>query len=356
MLGRHAGKARIGFAAGAVSLLGVVVVASALLAAYARVRGELPLPSGRHAVVQRQISVSSSAGPLRLYVYFPAEAARGEVPLILFAQGWGGEAGANPLLLAEFASHGYLVVAFDDIARDPRQKFETEAEYGDRTARFDDSNDERYRKSMRAGERRLAWQVTRARVVLDAVLDAGRRDEAPFRILDPARVGFAGFSFGGAVAAEAARVDARVRAAVNLDGSLFGESARQGVELPYLLVSSSQNFPPAKDLVSSRDSVRINAEWSRADQAIHAQSLGKPGFRWFEVMRSRHMDLTDALFHADLRDALHYSWDDRLRIRRAVAQAVLDFLAWQVKGEVARDAPHAIDGAILRVVTRPGPP
>jgi hypothetical protein len=102
--------------------------------------------------------------------------------------------------------------------------------------------------------------------------------------------------------------------------------------------------------------VRNNAEASRADQAIHAQSLGRPGFRWFEVMRSRHMDLADALFHAGLRDALRMSWDDRLRLHRAVAQAVRDFLSRYVKGEVARDTPHAIDGTILRVVTRPGPP
>jgi dienelactone hydrolase len=356
MLGRNAGKALIGFAVGAVSLLGLVVAASAFLAAYARVRGDLPLPSGRHAVVQRHISVPSLAGPLRLYVSFPAGAARKEVPLILFAPGWGGEADGIPLLLAEFASHGYFIAAFDDIAHDPRQKFETEAEYADRTARHDYSNDERYRKLMLAGERRLVWEVARARLVLDTVIDAGRRDEAPFRALDPARVGFVGFSFGGAVAVETARFDARVRAAVNLDGSPFGESARQGVKLPYLLISSSQSFPRSKDLLSARDSVRINAEWSRADQAIHAQSLGKPGFRWFEVQRSRHMDLTDALFHAGLRDALRLSWDDRLRMRRAVAQAVLDFLAWQVKGEVARDAPQAIDSTILRVVTRPGPP
>jgi len=339
-----------------VSLLGLIVASAALLLAYARVRGELPPPSGRFAVVQRHISVSGAAGPLRLHVSHPAQATRGGFPLILFAPGWGGNADGIPLLLAELASHGYFVAAFDDIARDARRETETESDFRDRSAPFDFSNDERYRKSMLAGERRLAWEVARARVVLEAVLDAGRRDEEPFRALDPARVGFVGFSFGGAVAVETARFDPRVRAAVNLDGSLFGSTARQGVKLPYLLISSSQNFPPSKDLLSPRDSVRINAEWSRADQAIHAQSLGKPGFRWFEVMRSRHMDLTDVLFDAELRDALRLSWDGRLRIRRAVAQAVLDFLARYVKGELAPDAPHAIDATILRVVTRPGPP
>lgn len=349
-------KARLWFIVGAVLLLGLAVAALALLVAYFRVRGDLPLPSGGHAVVQQQISVPSSVGPLRLYVSFPAQAAKGACPLILFAPGWGGGANDSPLLLAEFASHGYFVAAFDDIARDPRQESETEADYADRTAGFDDSNDECFRKSLLAGERRLAWQVTRARVVLDAVIDAGRRDEEPFRLLDPARVGFVGFSFGGAVAAEATRLDPRVRAAVNLDGSLFGESARQGVKLPYLVISSSQNFPPSKDLHSSFDSVRINAEWSRADQAIHARSLGQPGFRWFEVMRSHHMDLTDALFRAHLRDALRLSWGDRLRVRRAVAGAVLDFLAWQVKGEADRNVAHSIDSTTLRVVTRPGPP
>ena len=356
MPGRQTGRARVWIVLATVSLLGLIAACAALLVAYARVRGELPPPSGPHAVVQRHLTVSSAAGPLRLHISHPAGAARRAFPLILFAPGWGGSADGIPLLLAELASHGYFIAAFDDISRDARSETETQADYLERTAPFDFSNDERYRKSMHAGERRLAWEVTRARVVLDAVLDAVRRDDAPFRTLDPTRVGFAGFSFGGAVAVETARVDPRVRAAVNLDGSLFGDSARQGVKLPYLLISSSQNFPPSKDLLSPRDSVRINAEWSRADQALHAQSLGKPGFRWFEVMRSRHMDLTDALFHAGLRDALRLSWDGRLRVRRAVAQAVLDFLARHVKGEGDPNVPYVVDSSILRVVTRPGPP
>ena len=340
----------------AVALLALAAASAAMLVAWDRVRGGLPPPSGPYAVTQRHIIVSGATGPLRLHVSYPAKAARRQFPLVLFAPGWGGNADAIPLLLAELASHGYFVAAFDNVARDARRKFETQAEYGERTAPFDFSNDERHRKLMFAGERRMVWEVARARLVLDTVLDAGRRDEEPFRELDPARVGFVGFSFGGAVAVETARFDPRVRAAVNLDGSLFGESTRQGVKLPYLLISSSQNFPPSKDLLSARDGVRINAEWSRADQAIHAQSLGKPGFRWFEVMRSRHMDLTDALFHAGLRDALRLSWDDRLRIRRAVAQAVLGFLAQYVKGEDIRDASGVVDSSVLRVVTRPGPP
>jgi dienelactone hydrolase len=61
------------------------------------------------------------------------------------------------------------------------------------------------------------------------------------------RVGFFGFSFGGATAAEAGTFDPRVVAVANLDGSLMGHAAFGALEKPYMALSKPETarvFPP----------------------------------------------------------------------------------------------------------------
>ena len=52
--------------------------------------------------------------------------------------------------------------------------------------------------------------------------------------LDLSHVGILGYSFGGAVAMEACHADSRFQAGAALDSLLFGESAKAGVEQPFL--------------------------------------------------------------------------------------------------------------------------
>ena len=58
------------------------------------------------------------------------------------------------------------------------------------------------------------------------------------KALDLGRVALAGHSFGGAVAAEAMRLDQGVRAGVNLDGTMLGRVVDTGLDRPFLLVGS----------------------------------------------------------------------------------------------------------------------
>jgi dienelactone hydrolase len=54
--------------------------------------------------------------------------------------------------------------------------------------------------------------------------------------LDLSRLGIFGHSYGGAIAVEFCRLDARCQAGINLDGSLRGGSANQGVSQPFMQV------------------------------------------------------------------------------------------------------------------------
>jgi predicted dienelactone hydrolase len=58
--------------------------------------------------------------------------------------------------------------------------------------------------------------------------------------LDLQRVGAFGHSLGGAAAAQAAHVDPRIDAAVNMDGAMFGTVTTEGSRVPFLLVEAER--------------------------------------------------------------------------------------------------------------------
>ena len=78
------------------------------------------------------------------------------------------------------------------------------------------------------------------------------------------RIGVLGFSFGGGVAVEMARCDSRVQAVVNLDGPVFGEAERSGVDRAYLAILADELFAVAADPASVPDlALRFDAELTR---------------------------------------------------------------------------------------------
>lgn len=58
--------------------------------------------------------------------------------------------------------------------------------------------------------------------------------------LDLQRVGTLGHSMGGAAAAQAAHVDQRIDAAINMDGAMFGSVTREGSRVPFLLLEAER--------------------------------------------------------------------------------------------------------------------
>jgi len=147
-------------------------------------------------------------------------ATRGPFPLLLYIPGWGGTRGENTALAEFLAARGYVIAALDDREAAPALDFSTPAQVVRTQQRADAKVD------------RLAAGASRelADLVHGTTLGA-----IP---IDPTRIGLVGYSFGGAVAAETACRDARVRAAVNLDGWMFGSAARAGVPRPYLVIGT----------------------------------------------------------------------------------------------------------------------
>jgi hypothetical protein len=87
--------------------------------------------------------------------------------------------------------------------------------------------------------RRVEVRARDAAFVLDQLAQLGEKGPLPGGSLDPSRVGVFGHSLGGVAATEAARLDARFRAAANLDGltecqPMYVGPTGRGVEQPFL--------------------------------------------------------------------------------------------------------------------------
>ncbi|WP_033400035.1 alpha/beta hydrolase family protein [Actinokineospora enzanensis] len=158
----------------------------------------------------------------------PVDWSRCGRPVVLYSPGLRSDRSLGTVLIEELASHGYLVVAIDhtydaDQVEFPDGRVETFAITGD----IDDA----------LIAKALAVRTADIRFVLDqlAALNAGRRPLSG--AFDLSCVGMFGHSLGGAATAATMRADRRVRAGVNLDGSLL-PPVTAGTGRPFLLFGS----------------------------------------------------------------------------------------------------------------------
>jgi dienelactone hydrolase len=289
--------------------------------------GRVPVASGPRPVEQEWSSVPTPHGAIRVHLSCPKEHDGEYVPLLLFAPSWAARAPESPLLLADIASHGYCICAFDDVAFDPTPAAESAEDGRARAAVLDWSDRVRWRQLLAAGERRAAWEVAKARAILDGVQQLARAGAQQYRGVDIDRVGFVGYSFGGAVAAETALQDKRIRAAANLDGWLFGAASKRALPRPFLMIVSPS---PPEDRASPHEATRIAAEWAETEEALLARSLDGTCVRRVEFVAS-HEDFSDALFAPGLKGRVRLAWSSRLALRAGVMRALIDFLDLHLK-------------------------
>ncbi|QGQ20506.1 hydrolase [Cellulomonas sp. JZ18] len=174
----------------------------------------------------------------------PVDRARGGRPVVLYSPGLGGDRGTSTALVEELVSHGYVVATID------HTHDASEVEFPDgrvEVGALPEIDDEVIAQV-------AAVREADTRFVLDqlAVLNAGRNPDAGGRrlptglrgALDLDRVGMFGHSLGGSTAAATMHDDRRIKAGVNLDGTLVGDSATAGSDRPFLLLSSDHGTEP----------------------------------------------------------------------------------------------------------------
>jgi dienelactone hydrolase len=256
--------------------------------------------------------------------------AQAPYPFILFAPWLGGKADMASLLTRSFARHGYVVAAFDDPATTGRAPGTSAEDEAVRLRTFDMTSDEGYRATLRRGALRAQREAAMALDALDRLTACVQQNPGLRDRIDFSRVGFVGYSFGGAAAAEASFLDSRIAAVVNLDGAQFGRAGDNVVRGPYFVffedfdpkIVSNLNSPHHYDyLLDQRD-------FRRTDE-----QLKQPDSYGFVIRGSFHDTFADPSPPIERSRLLSWLLLDPIRAHEIVQTYLLGFLDAYIKGD-----------------------
>ncbi len=236
----------------------------------------------------------------------------GPWPVIIYSPGWDGGCSQNTSLCEMLASSGFVVFALNHAGGSPFVKMPGGQIWtNEHLEHFDLSTAASSAAFFEAAERELELRSGDVRFMIDSLqaLNAGELAQGLFQNkLDTSHLGVAGFSFGGAVAAEVCLTDPRVRAGVNLDGSLFGRTRRSPAKQPFLFLTDNLPPPSDRDLQSPDQAVRRNA-------VFLAES--NQDFEFWQENSGAWIIRIDDIGHPDFTDqALRSGKDQRARLVR----------------------------------------
>lgn len=157
-------------------------------------------------------------------------------PILIFSHGMTGFRNQNTFQIEELASHGYIVVGIDHA-------------YDAAATVYPDGREVLINKHQPSGFAALDEHMTLwtqdVSFVLNRLEQLNRQDEQERFTgrLDLERIGMFGHSYGGATAAQMLLKDSRIKAAINMDGTLYGDPMPStGINKPYLQMNGEKSI------------------------------------------------------------------------------------------------------------------
>ncbi len=192
-------------------------------------------------------------------------------PVLVFSHGLVGLRLQNSSTLQDLASWGYVVVALDHtdaaavtVLSDGETRFYN-------LERFGITSNVEPDKTL-VNERVFPVWVADQRFIYDMLERWAANDPLLAGKLDVTRIGSFGHSFGGATALEVCRIDTRCRAAVNMDGGLYGTIVTEPAVRPLLLMSSAESnqyFEPVEQWTRMIENANAGAYWLELPGSTH---------------------------------------------------------------------------------------
>lgn len=198
------------------------------------------------------------------YVDAPPAGSPGRRPLVLLSPGFGMPRSSLTALGEDLASRGYVVAGVDHTYEAAGVQFPDGRFAG--CVPCSSTDPERFGKVIRGRREDLSFVLDRLTGSRPAWSGAG--------IIDTSRIGMAGHSIGGAAALATMQTDRRVRAGLDLDGTLL--PPRREVRRPFLLVGSDVHGMPGTD-----------GSW----EASWAELAGWK--KWLRLAGAGHLSFTD---------------------------------------------------------------
>ena len=163
-----------------------------------------------------------------------------EYPILIFSHGMTGFRNQNTFQIEELASHGYIVVGIDHA-------------YDAAATVYPDGREVLINKHQLSGFEALDEHMTLwtqdVSFILNRLEQLNKQDEQDRFTgrLDLERIGMFGHSYGGATAAQMLLKDSRIKAAINMDGTLYGEPMPStGLNKPYLQMNGEKSIDKSK--------------------------------------------------------------------------------------------------------------
>lgn len=170
------------------------------------------------------------------YSNAPLSTTEQEYPILIFSHGMTGFRNQNTFQIEELASHGYIVVGIDHV-------------YDAAATVYPDGREILINKHQLSGFEALDEHMTLwtqdVSFILNRLEQMNRQDEQERFTgrLDLERIGMFGHSYGGAAAAQMLLKDSRIKAAINMDGTLYGDPMPStGLNKPYLQMNGEKSI------------------------------------------------------------------------------------------------------------------
>lgn len=227
----------------------------------------------------------------------PVAAGNQTFPVLLFNPSWSDRRTQNMFQVEDLTSHGFVVVGIDHTHNSTPVAFP-----GGRVVHYSpeplmtDFDHSTIEEVNRIGAREIETETADDIFVLNQLEAMDQNPSSAFfgrlRVSDS---GAFGHSFGGAVSAEVCARDPRVRAALDLDGSLFGSVQQTGLAKPFMLIEEVDPVYTREQLADSQAD-RIDNALNNSDTAAF-NKFG--GYRIF-LRGSTHASFTDKPLYSPL--------------------------------------------------------
>lgn len=289
------------------------------------------------------------------YLSAPVVSTQSSYPVLMFSPPWSGQRVQNTFQVQELASHGYIVVAMDhpygtDVTAFPDGRIaHTKLGVGE-----DYSSQEAFEHFLREAEQQVEVRASDARFVIDKLEEFNRQDPKGLLTgkLDLNRIGIFGHSLGGSVAAQACWLDARFKAALDMDGMVAGESAHEGSNCPIFFMMEDDVLPPRTAIPSLSPRDRRVAEFGYEQAAMMEISLTKSGGYRIVIQGATHRNFSDSPFFSPLKSLTGFGPISTKRCAQIVNQYSLAIFDKNLKGQaqsLLESAVHEFPEARLEV-------